>query len=210
MVERRRRTRYGSETGLHGAVLVPVRWAQRRWPGVGSAIWRARRRLGPGRSPAEVLELALAAERNGGPPASLEALAARFPLYVTIDRDARELVVHRHLVPERRYRIACGRRGYETLPGRFRIKTKLTDPDWLVPDNPCFAEELRGTVVPSGHPANPIKERWLGVYPTVGIHGTTVIGWLGIGPSVGCVRMSVPDVNDLYERVPLGTPVFIA
>jgi len=32
---------------------------------------------------------------------------------------------------------------------------------------------------------------------------------LGSAASHGCVRMSVPDVIDLYDRVDVGTPIYI-
>ena len=60
-----------------------------------------------------------------------------------------------------------------------------------------------------GSAENPLKARWLGIVDGVGIHGTDAIGSLGTRASHGCIRMAVPDVKRLYERVPVGALVMI-
>ena len=75
--------------------------------------------------------------------------------------------------------------------------------------NSAWAGDLAGTVVPGGIPSNPLKARWLGIYNGAGIHGTSDIGSLGSAASHGCVRMAVPDVIELYDKVPVGAPVYI-
>ena len=81
------------------------------------------------------------------------------------------------------------------------------NPSWHVP-NSDWAGSLAGTVVPPG-PSNPIKARWMGIYDGAGIHGTDATSSIGTAASHGCIRMTVPDVIDLYPRVPIGTPVLI-
>ena len=49
----------------------------------------------------------------------------------------------------------------------------------------------------------------MGIYAGAGIHGTDDIGSLGTAASHGCVRMSVPDVIELYDQVDVGTPIYI-
>jgi lipoprotein-anchoring transpeptidase ErfK/SrfK len=49
----------------------------------------------------------------------------------------------------------------------------------------------------------------MGIVNGVGIHGTGIPGSIGTWASHGCIRMTVPDVVDLYPRVPVGTPVLI-
>jgi lipoprotein-anchoring transpeptidase ErfK/SrfK len=63
-------------------------------------------------------------------------------------------------------------------------------------------------VIPPG-PQDPIKARWLGFYNGAGIHGTDNVGSLGSAASHGCIRMSIPDVEELYSLVPYGTPIYI-
>ena len=41
------------------------------------------------------------------------------------------------------------------------------------------------------------------------IHGTSAVKWLGTPASHGCVRMAIPDVIDLYDRVDVGDPIYI-
>ena len=57
-------------------------------------------------------------------------------------------------------------------------------------------------MVPGGAADNPLKARWMGIFDGAGIHGTDDTGSLGSAASHGCVRMSVPDVIDLYDQVP--------
>ena len=49
----------------------------------------------------------------------------------------------------------------------------------------------------------------MGIVNGVGIHGTGEPGSIGSRASHGCIRMSVPDVKRLYERVPVGALVMI-
>ena len=45
--------------------------------------------------------------------------------------------------------------------------------------------------------------------PGVGIHGTPDAASIGYSASHGCVRMRIPEAEWLFERVWIGTPVFI-
>ena len=58
-------------------------------------------------------------------------------------------------------------------------------------------------------PNNPLKARWIGFYPGDGIHGTADDASIGSAASHGCIRMHVPDVEDLYPRVQVGDPVYV-
>ena len=42
----------------------------------------------------------------------------------------------------------------------------------------------------------------MGIYDGAGIHGTADVGSLGTAASHGCIRMAVPDVEELYDQVP--------
>lgn len=55
--------------------------------------------------------------------------------------------------------------------------------------------------------------RWLGLdipWGKYGIHGTNKPGSIGFNASGGCIRMRNSDVEDLFERVSVGTRVIIA
>lgn len=127
---------------------------------------------------------------------------------LTADRSTFKLRLFKNLKLRKTYGIAVGAAGHGTPAGRFRITNKQVNPAWHVP-NSDWAGALAGQVIPGGAPNNPLKARWLGVTGAVGIHGTGEPWSIGSRASKGCLRMKVPDVIDLYPRVPVGTPILI-
>jgi lipoprotein-anchoring transpeptidase ErfK/SrfK len=142
------------------------------------------------------------------PDRTLQDLAKRYPTVIAIDRDSKQLRLYKHLQLEHRYPIAVGQGGNETTPGRYKIVEKTVDPAWHAPESD-WAGELAGQTIPPGDPRNPLEARWMGFYDGQGIHGTADIASLGSAASHGCIRMSVPDVKELYGKVEKGTPVFV-
>ena len=142
------------------------------------------------------------------PPAvTLAALRHRYPAYITIDRAAFTLRVYQRLRLVRTYPIAVGMQGLQTPAGLYHIQNKVVDPAWSVPNSP-WAGSLAGQVIPPG-PSDPLKARWMGLFNGAGIHGTDEVDSIGHAFSHGCVRMLIPDAIDLYDRVKVGTPVYI-
>lgn len=137
-----------------------------------------------------------------------DELADRNPVVITIDRANFKLRLFKRLRLSKTYPIAVGQVGLETPAGLYRIQNKAINPAWHVPDSD-WAGSLAGTVVPGGAPDNPLKSRWLGVYDGVGVHGTDARGSIGTNASHGCIRMLVEDVEELYDQVPVGSPIFI-
>jgi lipoprotein-anchoring transpeptidase ErfK/SrfK len=135
-------------------------------------------------------------------------LAARYPYFITISRNEKRLRLFKKLKLVKSYVVAIGRIGYETPAGLYHVETKAVDPAWIVPNKP-WAGALAGRVIPPGDPQNPLAARWMGFYDGAGIHGTDDTASLGQAASHGCVRMSVPDVIELYDIVPLHTPLYI-
>ena len=135
-------------------------------------------------------------------------LAKRYPHYVTIDRGGYTLRYYRNLKLRSSYRIAVGQAGLETPAGKYSIQNKAENPAWHVP-NSDWAGEKAGQIIPGGTAENPLKARWMGIYDGAGIHGTDQVGSLGTNASHGCIRMAVPEVIELYRRVPVGAPVYI-
>ncbi|HWI07404.1 MAG TPA: L,D-transpeptidase family protein, partial [Solirubrobacteraceae bacterium] len=142
------------------------------------------------------------------PDRTFEDLVKRYPTVIAIDRDAKRLRLYKNLQLEHKYRIAVGKAGNETTPGRYKIQTKQLNPAWHAP-NSDWAGELAGKTIPPGDPRNPLEARWMGFHDGQGIHGTSDIASLGGAASHGCIRMSVPDVKELYDKVEKGTPVFV-
>jgi lipoprotein-anchoring transpeptidase ErfK/SrfK len=146
--------------------------------------------------------------RTLNPKVTTAELAKRYPAILIVNRGSFRLTLYRELKPVKTYRIAVGAAGLETPAGQYTIQDKQTNPAWHVPDSD-WAGKLRGKVIPPGDPTNPIKARWMGIYNGAGIHGTDAISSLGTAASHGCIRMAIPDVEELFERVDVGSPVYI-
>lgn len=142
------------------------------------------------------------------PQITTGALAESYPTYIVVDRSSFTLSLYRNLELEKTYTVAIGAQGYDTPSGLYDIESMQVDPTWYVPESD-WAGELAGQVIPPG-PENPLKARWMGIYGGAGIHGTADVGSLGSAASRGCVRMAEAEVIDLYDRVDIGTPVYIA
>ena len=142
------------------------------------------------------------------PDRTLTDLAARYPTVIAVDRDSKVLRLYKNLRLDHRYKIAVGRAGLETAAGRYKIREKIVDPPWHVP-NSSWAGSLAGRTIPPNDPQNPLEARWMGFFNGQGIHGTDDLASLGTAASHGCIRMAIPDVEQLYREVKLGTPLFL-
>jgi lipoprotein-anchoring transpeptidase ErfK/SrfK len=156
------------------------------------------------------------ADRTAKPPVKVtkpkvtrDQLSRKYPTLIVVERSAFKLTLYKHLQRVHSYTIAVGQQGLETPAGIYHIQNKQVNPAWSVPNSP-WAGSLAGTVVPGGTPENPLKARWLGIFDGAGIHGTDELYSLGSAASHGCIRMAIPDVIQLYDRVPVGAPIYIA
>jgi hypothetical protein len=137
-----------------------------------------------------------------------EDLPRVYKTVLTIEQRTFRLRLFKRLKLVKTYRVAVGQPAYPTPSGVFAITSKQVNPVWTAPNSP-WAGELAGQSVAGGAANNPLKARWMGLAGGVGIHGTGQPWSIGTRASHGCIRMTVPDVVDLYRRVPLGAPVFI-
>ncbi len=142
------------------------------------------------------------------PQVATRDLAKRYATVLTIDRSTFTLRLFKRLHVVKTYRVAVGMPAYPTPTGLFSVTDKAVDPVWTAPDSP-WAGAYRNESVAGGSAENPLKARWMGIVNGVGIHGTGIPESVGTAASHGCIRMTVPDVIDLYPRVPVGTPVLI-
>ena len=141
-------------------------------------------------------------------PKVLRAKVTRrsFGPVIVIRRSANKLFLYNGMRYLRTFGVATGQSQYPTPLGRFRIVVKWKNPWWYPPDSP-WAKDL--DPVPPG-PSNPLGTRWMGISsPGVGIHGTPEPGSIGYSVSHGCIRMRITDAEWLFEKVPVGTTVFI-
>jgi lipoprotein-anchoring transpeptidase ErfK/SrfK len=145
--------------------------------------------------------------RTTKPDVTTKDLGNAYPRYIYVDRSSFTLRFYSHLKLVKSYTIAVGQQGLETPAGLYHAQDKQVDPSWHVP-NSAWAGSLAGQVIPPG-PADPLKARWIGIFDGAGIHGTDELSSLGSAASHGCVRMAIPDVIDLYDRVQVGDPIYI-
>ncbi len=137
---------------------------------------------------------------------------ARFGPAVVIRRGSKRLTLFRGSGPGpmravASFPIATGMAAYPTPLGSFRIVTKQRNPWWYPPPTGWAAG---AKPIPPG-PGNPLGTRWMGLnVGAVGIHGTPDAASIGYSASHGCIRMRVWEAEWLFERVEVGTPVFIA
>jgi lipoprotein-anchoring transpeptidase ErfK/SrfK len=141
------------------------------------------------------------------PEVTTKQVAGEYPSYLTLDRGSFTLRLWQDLKNTKTYTVAVGQEGLETPEGLYEIQEKEENPTWHVPDSD-WAGSLAGTTVPPG-PSNPIKARWMAIYEGAGIHGTEETESLGSAASHGCVRMAIADVEELYDLVEVGTPIYI-
>jgi lipoprotein-anchoring transpeptidase ErfK/SrfK len=125
---------------------------------------------------------------------------------IVIRRDSRRLFLYRNMTFVRSFPIAVGQPAYPTPLGRYHVISRERHPTWDPPSSPWAAG--LGPVPPG--PANPLGTRWIGTSaPAIGIHGTPQPWTVGTAASHGCIRMYMRDVEWLFERVRVGSPVFI-
>ncbi len=143
------------------------------------------------------------------PAVTTAQLAAKYPGYIVVDRAEFRLRFYDHLKLAKTYEIAVGMEGLETPAGLHHIEWEQVNPPWYVPKK-AWAGALAGTVVPPG-PSDPLKARFMSFEGGAGIHGIDPSEYSSIGhdASHGCIRMRIPDVIALYEKSPVGTPVYI-
>ena len=107
-----------------------------------------------------------------------------------------------------RYGIGVGRPGF-TWSGTHAVSAKKEWPDWVPPDEMLKRQPYLPHFV-AGGPGNPLGARALYLGSTIyRIHGSNEPWTIGKNVSSGCIRMRNADVEDLYERVKVGTKVIV-
>ncbi|AJA47313.1 ErfK/YbiS/YcfS/YnhG family protein [Clostridium pasteurianum DSM 525 = ATCC 6013] len=105
---------------------------------------------------------------------------------ITINRNARSLILYKDNKFYKIYPVAVGKGSTPTPAGTFKIINK------------------------QNNPGGPYGARWMGLSARgIGIHGTNRPGSIGGPVSHGCIRMYNKDVIELSNLVPVGTVVKI-
>ena len=108
---------------------------------------------------------------------------------------------------EKVYPCAIGTPGFPTPTGEYEITLKRYMPTWVNPGS-AWAKTMPPFIPPG--PNNPLGTRALNISaPGIRFHGTNQIYSVGTAASHGCMRMYRSHIEDLYERVEVGTKVFI-
>jgi L,D-transpeptidase ErfK/SrfK len=109
-----------------------------------------------------------------------------------------------------------GRQDWKTPLGETKVAKKVKDPVWHPPESIRIEHAANGDPLPIAVPPGPHNP--LGAYALYlalpgeyRIHGTDIDKIYGIGMQIthGCVRMYPEDIEDLYNSVSVGTPVYI-
>ncbi len=116
-----------------------------------------------------------------------------------------------------RYTVGVGKPGLYHA-GQFTVGMKREWPSWkptpaMIKRNPdAYARYADG--MPGGED-NPLGARALYLFDDSGndtylrIHGTNKPRTIGSAVSNGCARLTNDHITDLYDRVPVGTPVIL-
>ncbi|MHB8894762.1 MAG: L,D-transpeptidase family protein [Candidatus Geothermincolia bacterium] len=103
--------------------------------------------------------------------------------------------------------VACGSPSYPSPAGAWKIVEKQRNPSWSNPGS-AWAASMPPYIAPG--PGNPLGTRALALSASgVLIHGTPSSWSIGSNVSHGCIRMYMKDVEQLFEMVEAGTPVYI-
>jgi hypothetical protein len=127
--------------------------------------------------------------------------AANGPPQININLASRTLSLYTGDSLVKEYPIAIGKPSTPSPLGKFEVIEKIVNP-WWFPTTPGMKP------VPSG-PANPLGYRWIGFAGTYGMHGTNMPWSIGTAASNGCIRMFEEDVEELFPKIAIGTPVLI-
>jgi lipoprotein-anchoring transpeptidase ErfK/SrfK len=108
----------------------------------------------------------------------------------------------------RTYTVSTGTPSYPTPLGRFKVVQKIVNPSWTNPAPNGWGKDMPAYIPPG--PDNPLGTRALQLNaPGILIHGTQHIRALGSPASHGCIRMRMSEIEELFPKIPVGTPVFI-
>ncbi len=113
------------------------------------------------------------------------------------------------------YPISVGKMDWSTPIGLTHIAAKVKDPVWYPPESVRYEHAQRGDILPKAVPAGP--DNPLGLYMmrlaipggAYLIHGTNKPAGVGMQVTHGCMRLYPEDIEELFKKVAVDTPVRI-
>ena len=107
-----------------------------------------------------------------------------------------------------RYGVGVGRDGFQ-WGGVHRITRKAEWPDWTPPSEMIARQPYLPRFM-AGGAGNPMGARAMYIGTTVyRVHGTNAPETIGHSVSSGCFRLVNSEIEDLYERVPVGSKIVV-
>jgi L,D-transpeptidase ErfK/SrfK len=113
------------------------------------------------------------------------------------------------------YPVSIGKMDWSTPLGRTKVIDKRKNPTWSPPESVRKEHEERGDPLPAvvkAGPDNPLGlyAMRLDIHPGAYlIHGTNNPIAVGMAITHGCIRMYPEDIEALFPKVPMGTPVWL-
>ncbi len=127
---------------------------------------------------------------------------------IVVDISENRLYLYDGFRVVKQFNVATAAEGFVTPLGTWSIVNKVENPSWTNPDPTGWGAGMPAYIPPG--PDNPLGTRALYLNaPGIRIHGTTNVDSIGTYASHGCIRMLMPDVEELYPLVPVGTPVLV-
>lgn len=123
---------------------------------------------------------------DSGPALKPRAKAGLPRANILITKSTRTLTLFDGNAPLRHFPVAIGKPSTPTPEGNYAIASKIMNPGGV------------------------LGSRWMGLnYDAYGIHGTNAPWFIGQMVSLGCIRMHNANVEEVFQSVVIGTPVFI-
>jgi lipoprotein-anchoring transpeptidase ErfK/SrfK len=120
-------------------------------------------------------------------------------LVLVVSLADKRMAVVDHGAVRKIYTVAVGKPSTPSPTGTFRVVSRVANPTYY----------HKGKVVMPG-PGNPVGNRWIGLSEKgYGIHGTNAPSSIGKAASHGCIRMSRPDLEELFAMLKTGEAVEI-
>lgn len=123
--------------------------------------------------------------------------------FIIINKSTNQLAYYENGKFVKVFKVGTGRKPSYTPEGKFKIVNKIVN-------RPYYKEGI-----PGGDPRNPLGNRWLGLNArgtwgtTYAIHGNNNPSSIGKYVSSGCIRMYDNEVEWLFARIKINTPVVI-
>lgn len=124
---------------------------------------------------------------------------------IIINKSSNTLYFIKNGVIQKSYPVATGKTSSLTPNGQFKIVVKYKNPRW---GGAGVSAPISG-----GASNNPLGKRWMGISlrggSVYGVHGNSEPNSIGTYASLGCVRMFNNELESLYEKVNINTPIWI-